>query len=703
MIKYFLHLLVLSTVVFASNPEPSNTFKFGDGTATNKNLIFNRNQGGVNPAIRWNESGQQLEFTNDGSNYSGIGSGSGSGGGGFNLLATNPGFENGVALGWTSTGSQAFLAVSSGSNLLFGKGSATFQTFGGGQMNSTLYSVQGGLQGTSCMASVYYKGGDSTLILEAVDQSNNILGSTPFIASTVTTTLSVPFICPSSGSIQLRVVGSTTSALLALDQMYLGQQTNLAMVSQAQYLGSIVLSNCTGWTSSSPTLAPFSATTGCTYAVTGNIQQPGTQIPGFVLPSVGPGNVMILASGFFGAQGTVGNTIAQYAINDGTSTRNAVYTGVSASGGVTTLDFADGQLIGSFTYANSQTNLTYQIYSAIVAGSNSSVDTNPNLTFDVYYFPSQTQVAYNAATSNWEVDADISSGPTGSGPASGYLQVPGATITARSGSIGVLMPCSGTNAPQAGTCSSGNPEPGVSYNQPIPGLVQVCLQSFVDFNFSSSQSNAYLAAIDFTANADDSVVIKAGSIYSQANTVTGGFSLDDAFPFTFCQNFVVPQAGLTTFRLNSTVPGTSTSWSVGLINITVKPLNQQVPAPVLMNQIVTNNSAVEVINRIAFGGPGSLASPANCLVDPCVIYSQSGNWATSVNRISGGNFVINVAAGVFGSPPTCTDSVITTVSGTPATQCVANTTTAVSCTCAAGGSGYECGLGVICMGPAATP
>lgn len=49
----------------------SNTFKMGNGTQSNKRIILNR--GGSNPEIRWNETTDKLQFSNDGSAFENIG------------------------------------------------------------------------------------------------------------------------------------------------------------------------------------------------------------------------------------------------------------------------------------------------------------------------------------------------------------------------------------------------------------------------------------------------------------------------------------------------------------------------------------------------------------------------------------------------------------------------------------------------------
>lgn len=314
MIKTILHLLLVAGVAFASNPDPSNTFKFGDGTAVNKSLIFNRVQGGLNPTIRWNETGQQLEFSTDGINYSGIGSGSGGGSSGINLITTNPDFENGIALGWTNTGG-AFLPVSSGSNLLFGKGSATFQAFSVNQsVQTSLYLIPIGLQGQACQVNTTYKGGDGNINLYVLDQSDAIIAQVAMPASTNPTNAIATFTCPASGSLRFQLKStSAMSSAIAFDRNYMGENTSLIQLSQAQLVGNLHYpgtASCdwTATTSGAGTWVDFGVGSSCPVATaTGNIQPPATKIPGFQA-ALTPGDYIMLVTGSFwnGVNGDVG-------------------------------------------------------------------------------------------------------------------------------------------------------------------------------------------------------------------------------------------------------------------------------------------------------------------------------------------------------------------------------------------------------------
>lgn len=60
--------------LWAHGVVPSNTLKMGDGSASNKTIIFHKGAGTANPKIRWNNSTSKLQFSNDGTTFNDISS-----------------------------------------------------------------------------------------------------------------------------------------------------------------------------------------------------------------------------------------------------------------------------------------------------------------------------------------------------------------------------------------------------------------------------------------------------------------------------------------------------------------------------------------------------------------------------------------------------------------------------------------------------
>jgi hypothetical protein len=168
----------------------------------------------------------------------------------FNMLY-NPGFENGLAK-WSSSGATPVL-VSSGSNLLYGKSSITFQATGSGQyFQSELESVPNGLASGACVASIYAKNTDGNLKLQVVDNTGTVLtffgnNAEQVLGSGYTgaNRFSVGFNCPAAGTtIRLRVISTAASAAVAFDRAKLGDDDRFFRVNgkQSGWIDSGVLS-----------------------------------------------------------------------------------------------------------------------------------------------------------------------------------------------------------------------------------------------------------------------------------------------------------------------------------------------------------------------------------------------------------------------------------------------------------------------------
>lgn len=117
--RILLALGFFSTLALAQT-FPSNTFKFGNGSAANKTITFNR--GSNNPVFRWNEGSTLFQFSSDGSTYRNFSLG------GNLTTAANFTTSGANALTLTTTGSTnvtlpttGTLATLAGSEVLTGK------------------------------------------------------------------------------------------------------------------------------------------------------------------------------------------------------------------------------------------------------------------------------------------------------------------------------------------------------------------------------------------------------------------------------------------------------------------------------------------------------------------------------------------------------------------------------------------------------
>lgn len=142
-------------------------------------------------------------------------------------LQVNAGFENGKA-GHVNSGGTFAVSLSSP---IQGKASATFDASAASQyVRGAAYTVPEGLKGQACELSLDYIGADTNLALRVLDGTDTLItgASSTFAVSTVKATLSVYFLCPSSGSIKYEILSSADAAVVKYDNIQIGALNNLA-------------------------------------------------------------------------------------------------------------------------------------------------------------------------------------------------------------------------------------------------------------------------------------------------------------------------------------------------------------------------------------------------------------------------------------------------------------------------------------------
>lgn len=644
-----------------------NALSIGDGTSSDKSIAA-ANGTSPAPTIKYSASNQDWEFSNDGTNFTSVGSGSGSGAG-FNVLA-NAGFESGISQGYTNTGG-TFLAVTSGTNLLVGRGSATFQATASGQsVQSTLYSVPNGLLGRACMAQTLYLGGDANLTFQAIDGSANVLASTPLTPSTTPKVATIVFLCPSSGSFQWQVKSSASGAIVALDQNFLGENVTVPL-SQAQLLGSVTVTGCASpWSTTSTGFAAFATQTGCSYATSGAAQAPGTNIPAIKFASIPPGELMLVYEGAI--EQTVGNKSGTLQFSDGTNVSREASVFITTSGGDSTWP----GISQSILYTTAQSNVTLQLFGKVSSGGTQEVfgTTGTPGVIRVYLFPTQTQASFRADStpSSW---AGSITGASCSFTTSSA--VPAADFTGNS-SCTVLEK---KNRNFGSVTQFGGNQAGVVFNPPRIGRYLVEMNPSYGNNGSGNTS--------FVQISDGS-----GNVLDTGSFTTGGSSANQKLSTKLSGILDVTSTSPVTVKLQGAVAGGTTtisgsSNSNDAITISIVELDAPMPAPYLQGNVMTNSSGIERVERVYVD--------STCSSSPCTITNQSGSWITSITRGGTGTYTANVATGEFTTAPTCTFSSSQPITATAST----NTTAAVSFTCLNSSFALaDCArINVICQGP----
>jgi hypothetical protein len=638
----------------------TNRMQLGTGTAANQSLEFNTGASPA-PAIRWNNTAAKIEFTNDGTNFKAIGSGSGSGAG-INLIE-NSGFEDGT-LGFTNTGG-VVAVVTTGSNLLFGLQSVTFDASAAAQVFETqAITIPEILRGRNCLARVHYKGADANLIFEATDGSNVQLAQQVFSAFASVRPLTLNFPCPTSGSIKWRVRSTADATLVALDQVTLGEADNLSQVSQATFVGGIKYTpalNCI-WNVASPgSFSNFPADTDCSApTVTGSASAPATRIPGITFSSLAPGNYVFVITANTSNSSVAGlGRYTYYRISDGTNHSSSVVNYTDAANIV-----AQNMAPRPITINSTLSNVTFQIQAQTFTGATAQLfaggDT-ADLEILVYRFPLSSEQAFRPDQVAWRVDANIAGGNPNLGTASvsSYTGMthPSLTLTNNPG-IGVIpaqIGCAGTTAPTGTTCTAADESVSVSWLQPTSGDVLACatMNAFLSLPTSSAAEQIF-QIVETPNNAQTILQEGKGKLSRYFNTAT--IAGAQTTPFRVCGTFSFASAGQKTLRvfyeqnIESGSISNSTAIADALPNIgqrdikwEITPLTQAVPMPVLVGGLLPGTPSTT--ERVV-----SATVNLNCSASPCSMDRSSG--ISSITRTAAGQYVANFST-AFAAFPTC--------------------------------------------------
>jgi hypothetical protein len=596
------------------------------------------------------------------------GSGGSGAGSGIELLP-NPGFESGtITNGWSITGGTSAL-VTSGANLIFGLATGSFTASASGQIfESAALAVQG-LSGASCQATLYYlyAGTSNDYTLKVVDGSSNVLASQALPANaSAGAPVAITFPCgsTSSSTLQLQVVSNVASpSTIYTDNLHLGS-LGTQQVSQAQFYGSVVTpgtASC-NWAGSTSGYASFGAVSACPVATAyGKASAPATKIPGITFASLPPGDYFVVANGNF--YGVTSGQESAFRFTDGTnSTIGAgLFNNVNAAG---------NSLNGHFTYTTSQSNVTFQLQGASSGGNyqvtNNSVTPPAGFEILVYYYPTQSQVAYTAANGGLaagDITATAATGcPIGTVKADG-TSYPTANYATLFNSIGYTYGGSGANfnVPDY----RGLFLRGVGTNGTITTAVAGALGTP-----QADQMQGHQPANNSASGAGGTFGWWAGNNNGGTANAAGSSLSSDGTHGTPRTGAETRPANLSATYCIRTVPAS--------------------PSPVLMNQVSSNTSGQERVER---------ALVNNGTSSTCAASSQSGAWIASAVRNSAGNCTYTLTTGAFSASPVCTCS----PNSTAASVCIAQITSATSVTILTQNGSFagtdENNTKLICMGP----
>lgn len=620
------------------------------------------------------------------------------------LAPYNSGFESSKAK-WTASGG-TFAAVTSGTNLLVGKGSATWDGSSASQtLTSQTITIEKGYYGQNCEAGIVAQvpSGTATHTVQAYD-GTNILVSATIVSSTTPRLNTVNFPCPQSGTVALRLVTvASDEPLIAVDDAYLGLARN---VGGTQLIGE--------WTTYTPTIG----LTGGSTTAYGKYRRVGD--------SVEVQFDATFTTIFTGGTASVSLPSVCSAI-DTAKLPTGYATGVGLpNSNVRLYDVGTGQWGGSIVYNDTTTVLMRTWTDDVGAGGNHiQVDAAISTTIPFTWvnndrvsgffkvpctgWTAQTIVMPDAQ--GWFAAASITgaSASLSTTTQASFTEITNGslTLTPSSGSalIGIACASGTTNSAGATTCASANESLGVTVSVPTSGAYRVCASAsnFLEDTGAATNVNATQTfKINRTSNANSTVVTSGdATAYTvlKTNSGGGGEVLGSAYPFSICSVFSL-SSGSNTFRLmySSSIAGTLATNTVDIAGgvsqsayFRVEPVNSQQQA-ILANSVSTSATNGEKIE--------SLRIDASCTASPCSISSQSGAF-TDVTRSATGIYSVNYPATTWSSGPRCVVSAgdANTLASCKINSSATTTSVAVFCPNTSTGAGLDSDFNIICVGP----
>lgn len=567
-----------------------NNVEVGDDIGTgDKSIIFKR--GGSNPAIKWNETLDRLEFSSNGSLYKAFGSGSGSGDGGVNLIE-NSGFEDGISLEWTFSGgtfNQQTYTNATDNNSKF----ARFVASGAGQYFETTAQVIPDFLGVGCMADIkYYTTTNNAFKIMAIDGSANTLAEQTLASNTsLIKSPTITFPCPApAATVKLRVQ-SILAATIDADDGYIGGNKNLAQI------------DC-GGTRDCEATAYVRVSTGGTVVkdeldvISGNCVLSGTN---------NEVATCTFNSGIYSTEPIVTATACQ--LNTSGTDRNvAVHDLTSTSVAFTRRNLVNTGGDAAFCFSVTKTGSDFN--------------------------KAAPQTAVTSDQSNWFINANIG----GANPSLGILSVSSYTgiesasldLVLNQGSAPAKIPCSLTNASTGLTCLSGNESIGLTFVPPHAGEFKVCAYYSHLINVSTGSIDATFQLVETSPNTQ--------TIIQEGNNRLSSYDInsDSKHPYSNCGIFYFSNTTEKTIRLmfEQLITGTVISSSILAdrsatvgqrdIHFTVESLTQNIARPVLTGDQVTTPNATKAIvfsgyintsTGIVTNNKGGVL-PSSCAVTP---------------------------------------------------------------------------------------
>lgn len=576
-----------------------------------------------------------------------------------NMLADkNAGFESGISQ-WSGTPA---LVKAAGGNILFGKGSATWDSTSAGQtLSSASGTMPNGLLGQSCEASILtaVPSGTATHNIQAFVGTDII--SVPIFSSVTPRRQLVIFPCPSvATTIRIRIQSvAANEPLIAMDDGYIGivktigvSEINTNGVSYTPtYTGLGTVANSVGkwWQVGKFIRLQGSGTAGTTSGSTFSISLPA---------GVCNVDTSTAVSNLINAGWTTATFALTANITNGAQLQYRTSTGL-----IEATNKADGSSTNNLvSHSGTQLFSTGNVFSwyALIPCSNF----NPSLALS----PNQQGLSwsgYHDSTCSW-ARTNAAFGDPAADASCGFFE-----RTNRN--FGVV----------SSVLSGGNKLPGILFTPKESGRYQVCFTTQI----TGGGTQYAGAAVQLVSLGGTVITMASRQMPSTFDELASASAcgIADLSAGTVAQLYLQTRTSTGTVRLDAPTAGLdAVNWSIFALD--------QPSRALLANSVSSNvvNGAKIVWAKVA----------TTCSSSPCAIADSSGD-VTSITRSSLGLYVVNFAAGTWATAPTCTYRCMNASNlfyGDGATGSETTTQMFVGCYTSSA-TVNDAGLRIQCMGP----
>lgn len=550
-------------------------------------------------------------------------------------ILENPGFENGKGK-WSITGGSWAIATS-GSELLTGKTSMTWDSNGAGQLlnsNWTVLPVPQGLYGKNGVAFCKIRTPSGTATHQLiVGDSINVYARENISSSVLGEYTVATFTFPeSTAQIGIGIISvASNEPSITVDDCFVGENTGIFKIdSGAQFAGESYIPGAAScvWTRTNTAIGAHSTDTDCNGTSTIVTQNIGTwstsngQLPQQTITNLPAGVYVVFAS--FKVDSSAGN--GTHALSDGTTT--------SGSGGNNITSQIGAHVMGVFTYQTSGSR-TFALHCGNTSGNcqveNDVTTTGAGTRFQIFRYPLGSSLATNFDTSTmmWSGYHDNTCSWARTNTAYGD---PTADSTC------ALVERKNVNFGTVATYTVTNPEPGIVFTPKRNGVYFVCAGI-------STIGSGNTAAAHSVALLDDSTIISEQG-FERGTSAQGNMTLCGLVTATTTSSKTVK---LQTKAASSSITLNSGAATASAIEWNIVYISQNFPTPHIVNSVKSTYSAQTRIE----------AAKLNC-DSGAAILSQHGTWVTSIGNVASGACAVTLTSGIFTATPYCTATAATT-------------------------------------------